>query len=269
MSFFSGLSGIYLGSLSLSSILSAILLFIVCVILIRILSKIVSKALEKSKMEKGLRSFIRSALKVALWAIAVIIIAGSLGIDTASLVAVLSVAGLALSLAVQGIAANLFSGVTILATKPFVSGDYVSLGGMEGNVESVGLFHTTILTLDNKLIYVPNSEVTASKVMNYSHEPLRRVDINVCASYDDEIGSVKAALMELMESDTRIKRDPAPFVSVMSYKDSCIEYVMRAWTDTANYWDVFFALNEGALPALTKHGCSMSYNHMNVHVIEK
>lgn len=269
MSIFSRFSEIYLGSLSLSSILSAIVIFLVCSVVIRIVSRIVGKSLERSKLEKGLRSFVGSAVKIALWAIAVIIVADSLGIDTASLVAVLSVAGLALSLAVQDIAANLFSGVTILATKPFVSGDYTSINGVEGSVQEIGLFHTTMLTVDNKLIYIPNKEVTANKITNFSHEPLRRVDITLGASYDSPIEDVKAALTELLQSDKRIKQDPAPFVGVLSYKGSNIEYVMRAWVDTADYWDVFFALNEGALSALTKHGCAMSYEHVNVHVVEK
>ena len=269
MEIFSNLSEIYLGSLSLSSILSAIVIFIVCLIVIKIVSKIIGKALERSKLEKGLRSFVSSAVKIALWAIVIIIVAGSLGIDTASLVAVLSVAGLALSLAVQDIAANLFSGVTILATKPFVSGEYVSINGVEGSVESIGLFHTTMLTVDNKIVYVPNKEVTANKIINFSHEPLRRVDITVGVSYDSPMENVKAALSELMAADERIVNEPAPFVSVLSYKNSSIEYVMRAWVNSADYWDVFFALNEGTLSALTKHGCAMSYDHVNVHIVEK
>lgn len=269
MSFFSSLSDIHLGKLSLSSILSAVVIFIICLIAIRIVSTFIRKAMEKSKLEKGLKSFIGSAVRIGLWAIAVIIVAGSLGIDTASLVAVLSVAGLALSLAVQGIAANLFSGVTILATKPFVSGNYVALGGIEGTVESIGLFHTTILTIDNKLIYVPNSEITSSKVTNYTHEPQRRVDITFGASYDCPVEEVKAAVMDLMTGCEKVLSDPAPFVSVLSYKDNNIEYVLRAWCDTADYWDVFFAMNEGLLPTLQKHGCAMSYAHVNVHVVEK
>ena len=269
MNFFDSMEGIKLGNLSVSSILSAVVVFIICLIVIKIISALVKKLLERSKMEKGLKNFITSAVKIALWAIAIIIVAGNLGIDTASLVAVLSVAGLALSLAVQGIAANLFSGVTILATKPFVSGNYVALGGVEGVVESIGLFHTTIKTIDNKLIFVPNSEVTSSKVTNFTHEPMRRVDIQFGADYGCAVEDVKAAVEELMRSNDKVLSDPAPFVSVLSYKGSNIEYVLRAWCKTDDYWSVFFAMNEGLLPALKKHGCGMSYEHVNVHVVEK
>ena len=269
MQFFSSMSEVYLGKLSLSSILSAVVIFIICLIVIKIVSALVKKALESSKMEKGLRNFIASAVKIALWAIAIIVIAGSLGIDTASLVAVLSVAGLALSLSIQGIASNLFSGVTILATKPFVSGNYVSVGGIEGTVESIGLFHTTVKTVDNKLVFVPNSEVTSSKVTNYTHEPMRRVDITFGADYGCGIEDVKAAVEELMRDNGMVLDNPAPFVSVLSYKGSNIEYVLRAWCKTDDYWNVFFAMNEGLLPALKKHGLAMSYDHVNVHMIEK
>lgn len=265
---FSGLSGIYLGTLSLSSILSALVIFLICLIAIRILSRVARKALERSHMEKGLKSFVLSAIRIGLWAIAVVIVADSLGIPTASLVAVLSVVGLALSLSIQGIASNLFSGVTVLATKPFVSGDFVELGGVSGKVHTVGLFHTTILTVDNKLIYVPNSEITSSKITNYTHEPRRRVDIKVTVSYDSPLEAVKAALQELMASDERILPDPAPFVSVQSYQGSNIEYILRAWVDTKDYWDVYYALNEGMLSALKKHGCDMSYEHVNVHLVQ-
>ena len=263
------MDGIYLGKLSVSSILSAVVVFIICLIVVKIVSALIKKTLENSKMEKGLRNFISSAVKIALWAIAIIIIAGSLGIETASLVAVLSVAGLALSLSIQGIAANLFSGVTILATKPFVTGNYVAVGGIEGTVESIGLFHTTVKTIDNKLVFVPNSEITSNKVTNFTHEPLRRVDIPFGADYSCAVEDVKAAVDELMRSNEKVLDDPAPFVSVLSYKGSNIEYVLRAWCKTEDYWDVFFAMNEGLLPALKKHGCAMSYDHVNVHVIEK
>ena len=263
------MDGIYLGKLSVSSILSAVVVFIICLIVVKIVSALIKKTLENSKMEKGLRNFISSAVKIALWAIAIIIIAGSLGIETASLVAVLSVAGLALSLSIQGIAANLFSGVTILATKPFVSGNFVSVGGVEGVVESIGLFHTTIKTIDNKLIFVPNSEVTSSKVINFTHEPMRRVDITFGADYGCPVEDVKAAVTELMREHPLVLEEPAPFVSVLSYKGSNIEYVLRAWCKTEDYWTVFFAMNEGLLTALKKHGCGMSYEHVNVHMVEK
>jgi len=267
--FFSGLSGIYLGKLSLSSILSALVILIVCYFIIRFANKALKKVLAKTRLEKGLCGFLSSALRILLWAVAVILVAGSLGIDTASLVALLSVAGLALSLAIQGVAANLFSGVTLLVTKPFVSGDYVSIGGMEGTVQSIGLFHTQMLTLDNRMVYIPNSEITGGKVLNFSHEPIRRVDLLITASYDDPVEGVKDALRELCAETPDVLSDPAPFAAVASYKDSCIEYTVRAWTKTSNYWPVYHAINDGALAALKKHGYDMSYNHVNVHIIDK
>ena len=145
-------------------------------------------------MENGLKSFIRSALKIGLWALAVIIVADSLGIPTASLVALLSVAGLALSLALQDIMSNLFSGVTVLAAKPFVSGNFVELDGLTGTVHDVGLLYTKIITLDNKMVFIPNKDVVAAKILNYSSQPERRVDISVKTSYDSSAQEVKEAL---------------------------------------------------------------------------
>jgi small conductance mechanosensitive channel len=265
--FFEDLETIKFGSVSLATILSAVLIFLICLIVIKIIGCIISRLLKKSKLEKGLKSFIGSAVRIGLWALAVVIVAESLGIPTASLVATLSVAGLALSLAIQGIMSNLFSGLTLLATKPFISGEYIELNSIAGTVQAVGLFYTNILTIDNKLVYIPNSEVTSSKIQNFSRAPLRRVDLLFTASYECSTESVKKALYEAMEADDRILRDPAPFAAIMSYKSSSIEYVVRAWVKTPDYISVYFSLNESVRESFERNGVSMSYEHVNVHVV--
>ncbi|MEG0876649.1 MAG: mechanosensitive ion channel [Oscillospiraceae bacterium] len=262
------LSKPFFGKVSLMAVLSAVVLFIVCLIVIKIILKLVTGIMDKTQMEASLKNFIRNAAKTGMLILLVIIVADKLGIPTASLVALLGVAGLALSLSVQGIMSNLFSGVTILATKPFVSGDYVELGGVAGTVSVVGLFHTTMATVDNKTIYIPNSEVTGTKVTNYTRQKNRRVDLSFCVSYDNETEEVKSALMSVINADGRILPDPAPFVGLLSYKDSSIEYVLRAWVKGEDYWDVHFALNEGVRQAFKAGGIEMTYEHVNVHIIK-
>ena len=176
MNFFDSLSSIKLGDVSLSSVFSALIVYVLCYIAIKILCKAFEKILDSSRhIDASLKSFFRSAIKAALWTIAVIIIAGTLGIPVTSLVAVLSVAGVALSLALQGLLSNLFSGITLLTTHPFKVGDYVEISGQSGTVKSIGLFYTGLATVDNRMIYAPNGSVTSGQIVNYSAEDLRRV----------------------------------------------------------------------------------------------
>ena len=221
-----------------------------------------------NKIDGTLKGFIHSAVKIILWILTGIIVAGALGIPTTSLVALISIAGLALSLSVQNILSNLFSGLTLLVSKPFKSGDYVEVGGRNGIIKSVGLFYTQLNTLDNVSINIPNSDVTGTTVINYSREPLRRVDRVFSASYESSTENVKAAVFEAISRDEKILRDPAPFVRLSEYKDSCIEYTVRVWCKCADYWDVFFNLNENVRDCFAEKGVEMTYNHMNVHILE-
>jgi len=259
-----------LGTLSLADLLSAVLTFVICLIVIGIIMKILSRLLSSSKRLNGtLRGFLLGTARLLLWMIAIIIIAGELGIPTASLVALLSVAGLALSLSVQGVMTNLFSGITLLMTHPFSDGDFVELAGRTGTVKNVGLIYTTIDTLDNVAVNIPNGDVIGSSVVNYSAEPMRRVDMYFSAAYTEPTEKVKAAIMEVIDSDSRIVRDPAPFVALSQYKDNSIEYVVRVWVKNADYWDVHFALNENVRESFAKNGVAMSFAHVNVHIVEK
>lgn len=249
----------------------ALVIAIACNIVIGMILKVIARVLNATpRFETGMKQFMLTAMKIVLWFVAVIIIAPRFGIEVASLVALLSVAGIAFSLSIQGIMTNVFSGITVLAVRPFVVGDFVEIGGVLGTVSTIGLFYSNVLTIDNKYVSVPNSEITSSKVINYSHEELRRVDLNFCASYDDSTASVKSAILEVLNADSRILHEPAePFVGLLSYKDSCIEYVSRSWVKGSDYWDVFFATNEAVRESFAKNGVQMTYNHMNVHVIEK
>ena len=259
-----------IGINSLSSLLSAILIFLVCWIVIKIVMKAVDRLLAKSKKIDGaLTNLVRNAINILLWIIAIIIIANALGINTASLVALVSVAGLALSLAVQNIMSNLCSGITLLITKPFAAGDFVEVAGKIGTIKSVGLFYTEMDTLDNIAVSIPNGDVTASVINNYSHEPLRRVDQYFCAAYTEDTEKVKAAILEAAAEDEKILQDPAPFVRLFSYEDSVVKYVSRVWCKNADYWDVYFGMNERVRESFERNGVKMSFQNVNVRIVEK
>ncbi len=257
----------FMGSISLARVLPALLIFLICYAAIRILTRLISKALKKSRMDSTLRGFALTAVKALLWVLAIIIVAESLGINTASLVALVSVAGLALSLALQNIMSNIFSGVTLLITRPFSAGDYVSVGGNEGSVQSVGLFYTVVDTVDNKRVSIPNSDVTAAALVNYSTEPIRRVDMSFSVDFEAEPENVRAAMLEAAAEDSRVLREPAPAVYVAAYKEGAVEYSLRLWCKNEDYWGIYFAMNESVRKSLKSHGIAMSCAHVNVHVM--
>jgi len=269
MDFFENLSKVKIGDMSLGNLLNAVVIFVVCFIVIKLLKKAIVRVLGKSRIDESLKSFLGSVLSAALWAIAIIIIADSLGIPVTSLVAVLSVAGLALSLSIQGLLTNLFSGVTILLTRPFGVSDFVDIGGNSGTVRSIGLFYTVLCTVDNKLVHVPNGDITSAKLVNYSSEPLRRVDLNITASYDCATESVRTALLDAAAKTGTALTDPAPFAAINAYNASNIEYTFRVWCKGEDYWTTYFALNENVRESFKAHGIEMTYDHLNVHVSEK
>jgi len=263
------LDAIRLGSLSLSTLLSAALVFLLCLAAIKVLKRFTGKLLKRSKLETGLKGFIQSAVNVLLWCLAIIMVADSLGVKTTSLVAAMSVAGLALSLSIQGTMSNLFAGITLLTVRPFVAGDYVELSSISGTVRSVGLFYTVLYTVDNKAVFVPNSEVTSAKLINYSREPSRRVDLFFYADYRDPTDKVKSALLEAAAADARILRDPAPFAGIHAYKDGAVEYALRVWVGAPDYLGVYFALNESVREIFEKRGLTMNCRHLNVRVLQE
>lgn len=264
------LSKISIGSLALDKLLSGVFALVVCLLCIWLLMKLTDKALANSKrLDGALRGFIRSVVKAAMWIITGIIVADSLGIPTTSLVALVSVAGLALSLSIQNIMSNLFSGVTLLMAKPFTAGDFVDIGGKAGTIKIVGMFYTVMDTGDNSVISIPNGDVTSSSVINYSKEPMRRVDMRFEASYDAPTAEVKAAIMDAIAADERISAEPAPFIALSAYKSSSIEYLVRIWCQNSDYWSVHYGMNERVRECFAAHGVEMSYEHMNVHILGK
>lgn len=267
---YGALGKIQIGSMALSTLISAALTFLVCLVIMQIVMRLLGRVLNRAnKMDGTLKGFIHSAVKIVLWILTGTIVAGAFGIPTTSLVALISIAGLALSLSVQNILSNLFSGLTLLISKPFKAGDYVEVAGKTGIVKTVGLFYTQLNSLDNIYVNIPNSDVTGTTINNYSREPLRRVDRIFSAAYESPTDDVKAAIFEAISRDNRVLQEPAPFVRLSEYRDSCIEYTVRVWCKNSDYWDVFFNLNENVRECFADKGVEMTYNHMNVHILEK
>jgi len=248
-----------------ASLIPAVLILVIGVVVIRLVNKIVKTTLDRTKLEKAAHSLILSVVNVALYIILGLIVATKLGIDVTSIVALASVLTLAVSLALQNMLANVIGGFTILSTTPFHSGDYVEIAGQAGTVAEINMSYTKLTTPDGKLISIPNSAVVAAQIVNYSSEPVRRVDVAVSASYDSPVQEVIGALCAAGAVDKALA-DPAPFAAVTSYGDSAINYSLRVWVNNADYWDVFFAVNENVKKIFDERGIAMTYPHLNVHL---
>ncbi len=248
-------------------VLFLVVLILVCLVVKKVLMGLVERAIQRMRVDKSLHTFIKSVFNILLWFIVVLIVAQYIGIPVTSLLAVLSLAGLAISLAIQGTLSNLAGGIQILVAKPFGVGEFVEAGGVSGTVSDIGLVYTQITTVDNKIIYVPNSEIAGAKVTNYTHQECRRVDLTFSASYDCPVVKVEGVLLEMISAHPMALSEPdAPFARVSNYGASSIEYTVRVWCATENYWDLYFDLVKGAKEAFDRHGIEMTYDHLNVHV---
>ena len=245
--------------------LPAVLLLVIGVLAIRVVAKGVTAALEKTKLEKAAHSLILSVVRVALYILLGLMVATKLGIDVTSIVALASVLTLAVSLALQNMLANVIGGFTILTTQPFHSGDYVEIAGQGGTVQEINMTYTMLTTPDNKLISIPNSSVVASQITNYSACDTRRVEVTVSASYDAPVQKVIDALV-LAGTEDNVLLTPAPMAVVTSYGDSAINYSLRVWVKNADYWDVYFTVNQKVKKIFDEQGIEMTYPHLNVHI---
>ena len=249
-----------------SNIFTAVLVAAACLVVMKVLLKVLDRALGRPKLDPSLQKLLRGILKAGLWFVTAIIVLGCLKIEVTSLVAVLSVVGLAFSLALQNFLSNAAGGMQLLASHPFSVGDFVEAGSCSGTVEEMGLFYTKLTTPDNKLVQLPNSTIVAANITNFSHQPTRRVDLKVSASYDAAPEQVIALLARLAAEHPLVLDDPEPAAHVDGYGDSAINYVLRVWCANADYWTVYYDLLDGFKPAFDKAGVEMTYPHLNIHM---
>ena len=249
---------------SLPKLVSAAILLVICIICIKIILRATEKMLKSSKLDKSCHAFIRSSIKIVLVFLAIMLLAGTLGVDTSSLLAILSVAGLAVSLSIQDSLSNLASAVVLLTTRPFKVGDFIEVGGKSGTVRQIGVFHTQIATPDNQLVYLPNSQITSAQITNVTGNALRRIEIVVQASYDAAPDTVKEALVRAAQHPKRV--DFEPFARLSGYGDSAISYTLRLWTAGCDYWDVYYDVLENISREFSRSNIEMTYPHINVHM---
>ena len=250
-----------------NNVLSAAMVLVLGLLVIRIVMKLVTKTLEKSKLEKAAHTLILSLSRVVLYVLLCLAAASALGIDVTGIVALASVLTLAVSLALQNALTNVIGGFTLLSTHPFHSGDYVEIAGQAGTVQEISMTYTKLATPDNKVISLPNSAVVAAQIVNYSAAETRRVDVTVSASYDAPTQKVLDALVLAGTVDNALL-EPAPVAVITSYGDSAINYSLRVWVKSADYWDVYFQVNKRVKDIFDEQDIAMTYPHVNVHMVQ-
>ena len=244
-------------------------IIVVAVVVSRIIVALVNRALGKSKLDPALIRIVRTIVKFVVGVVCILLICETLGVEVTSLIALFSVIGLALSLAAQGVLANLAGGITILGARPFKVGDFVEMDGVKGVVKEVTLMYTKVDTTDNRLVYIPNKIVSETKVQNFSKEPTRRIELTFSTSYDSPIDKVKEAVRSMLAADPLTLAEPEPIVGVAKYGASAIEYNLWVWCKGEDYWPAFYSVTEGLKKALDAAGLEMTYDHLNVHMVEK
>lgn len=232
---------------------------------IPLLLKMTGKLLQKTPKIQGVESYILSTLRILLWSLIFLMVADSFGIPVNSIFGLLGVLGIAISLALQNTLSNYAGGLQVLASQPFQVGDYIDTDQGSGTVTEIGLAYSKLLTFDHKEVLIPNSLMASSKIVNYTASGVRRVDLLFPASYDASTQAVRQAILEVTQTLPQIHQDPPPVVYLNRYGDSAIEYSLRVWTDTGDYWDVYFALQEQVRESFLRHQIEIPYAQLTLH----
>ena len=233
------------------------------------LRNLLTKIMEKKKVDAMLISFISSLTYIVIMAFVIVAALDKIGIQTTSFIAILGAAGLAVGLALQGSLANFASGVLMLIFKPFKCGDFIEAAGVTGVVEAIPIFTTEMKTPDNKKIIVPNAKIMEGNIINYSAKEIRRVDMVVGVSYNDDLDKVKRVLEDILSSDERILDDPAYTIGVSELADSSINFVVRPWVKSADYWNVLFDTNKTIKQRFDAEGISIPFPQQDVHLVKE
>lgn len=247
-------------------VLGALVVLIVGRMIAKWARKGVQKALERGKMDPTLVPFVSSITYYLVLAFVLIAVLGMVGIQTASMIAVLGAAGLAVGFALQGTLANFASGVMLLVFRPFQKGDFIEAAGVAGAVDSVGIFTTALNTPDNVRVVMPNSTVWGQTIKNYATNPTRRVDLVMSISYGDDIGLAIDTITRVLKNDARVLEEPAPTVATAELADSSVNIVVRPWCNREDYWAVRFDLTRALKEQLESAGCSIPFPQTDVHL---
>lgn len=249
-------------------VIGAIVVWIIGTWIIKALTSAFSKMMDKGKTDPSLKPFLKSIISALLRVMLVISVLGMLGIEMTSFIAILAAAGLAVGMALSGTLQNFAGGVMVLLFKPFKVGDFISAQGFLGSVYEIQIFNTILKTPDNKTIIIPNGGLSTSPMTNFSTEEQRRVDWTIGIGYGDDLDKAKEVIKKLCIEDSRILKDPEVFIAVSELADSSVNFTVRAWVNAADYWSVFFEMNEKVYKTFSEEGLNIPYPQMDVHLLK-
>jgi small conductance mechanosensitive channel len=245
---------------------TALAIFLIGKFIIRLIVGTISKVMTNQAVDKTLKTFICNFVQISLMVVVVIASIGALGVETTSFIAIIGTAGLAVGLALQGSLSNFASGVLIVLFRPYRVGDFIEAAGIAGSVDQVQILTTILKTGDNKQIIVPNSQIMDSIITNYSANDTRRVDMVIGVSYDDDLDKVRKILQNLIATEERILDEPATTIAVSELADSSVNFVVRPWVKSSDYWGVMFDMTEAIKKRFDKEGISFPYPQQDVHL---
>jgi len=246
-------------------ILIAVVLFVIGHYLIKLLNYLLARFLERRQVEVTVQTFVRDFVGILLQVLLIITVVSALGVNTTSFAALLASFGVAIGMALSGNLQNFAGGIIILFLKPYKVGDWVEAQGTAGTVQAIQIFHTILLTADGKIIYVPNGSMSSGTIMNFTQTPTRRVEWVIGVEYGEDVEKARKVLLEVIQADERIQKDPEPVVWVGELNNSSVDLVVRCWTDNADYWDVLFQNREKIYNRFNAEGISFPFPQVTVH----
>lgn len=249
------------------TIIKALIVFLVGRLIIGIINRIVRSLLNKKRIEPSVRSFTASLVNVVLTILLIVSVVGALGVQTTSFAALLASAGVAVGMALSGNLSNFAGGLIILLFKPYKVGDFIEAQGVGGSVKEIQIFHTVLTTPDNKIIYIPNGSLSSGVVTNYSREETRRVEWTFGVEYGSNYEQVRKVVLRVLEADKRIMTDPAPFVALTALADSSVNVVVRVWVKSADYWNVYFDINQNIYATFNAEGIEFPFPQLTIHQV--
>lgn len=266
------MSGIYL-----SNIVNVVILYgskvVIGLVLLWIGFKVANYAvkklgnfLDKKRVDETIKRFMIPLARITLKGLLVLALVNYMGIETTSVVALVGAAGFAIGLAFQGALSNFAGGVLLIVLKPFVVGDFIEVAGHKGTVENISIFYTDLITPDNRMTVIPNSSITSSSLTNYSKLSTRRVDLVVGVAYESDVKEVKEVILEMINENEAVLDSPAPFVGIGEYADSSINFNVRLWVNSQDYWKVYYDFQNNVKDVFESKGIEFPYPHIDLNI---
>ena len=249
-------------------IIAAVVIFIVGRFLIKLINRLVASILQRRHIEISVQTFLSSLVNIILTILLIITVIGALGVNTTSFAALIASAGVAIGMALSGNLQNFAGGLIILLFKPYRVGDFIDVCGVQGTVSAVQIFHTILLTPDNKAVYLPNGSTSSSTITNYSREDKRRIEWTFGIDYGEDVNRARTAILSVITADARILPDPAPFVAVGGLSDSSVDIIVRVWVPTEEYWNVYYDMHQRVYETFNEQKINFPYPQQTVHLVQ-